>query len=197
MMERSGAAHLGAVRGMPHSYFIAFGKGRGMPMNILVDLCQASDHANNLLLREVEKLDPSELRADHSPSHGSVWNLLLHMVIVETHYSRSSQSKIDEFGVPNLDTLADLRGYWADMAFERQNYLSSLLPDQVSEIISLRIGDHEFKLPRHQVILQGIMHSVHHRGELSIIMTELGHPLPTMDGIVFFVKESGQEWPYN
>ena len=66
-----------------------------MHRNILVDLCRASDQANNLLLSELERLNSSELMSDHSLSQGSVWKLLIHMLIVETHYSRASQAKLD------------------------------------------------------------------------------------------------------
>jgi uncharacterized damage-inducible protein DinB len=40
------------------------------------------------------------------------------------------------------------------------------------------------------------MHSTHHRGELSIVLTELGYPLPTLDIIVHFAEQSGQAWPW-
>ena len=166
-----------------------------MDITVLVDLCRASDQANDLLLSEVEKLDPAELRSKHSPSHGSVWNLLRHMLMVETHYLQASQGKTGEFEPPSLESLADLRCYWQEIISNRQDHISSLSPDQVGKVISLRLGDHDFNLPRHQIILQGILHSVYHRGELSIVMTDLGYPLPTLDSIVYFVKESGQEWP--
>jgi uncharacterized damage-inducible protein DinB len=45
------------------------------------------------------------------------------------------------------------------------------------------------------LMLQSLIHSVHHRGELSIVMTGLGHPLPTLDIILHFARESGQPWP--
>ena len=40
-----------------------------------------------------------------------------------------------------------------------------------------------------------IYNSIHRRGELSIVLSGLGHPLPTLDIILHFFAQSGQEWP--
>ncbi|MFN8455860.1 MAG: hypothetical protein U0401_14540 [Anaerolineae bacterium] len=41
-----------------------------------------------------------------------------------------------------------------------------------------------------------MLHSAQHRGELSILLSELGHPLLIDDIIVRFTEESGQSWPF-
>lgn len=38
--------------------------------------------------------------------------------------------------------------------------------------------------------------SFHHRGELSVVCTGLGYPLPTMDIILHFINQSGQSSPF-
>jgi uncharacterized damage-inducible protein DinB len=45
------------------------------------------------------------------------------------------------------------------------------------------------------LLAQAFVHSTHHRGELSIVLSHLGHPLPTLDIIIPFVTWSGQKWP--
>ena len=47
-----------------------------------------------------------------------------------------------------------------------------------------------------QVLTQVFLHSAHHRGELSILLSALGQPLPIDEIIVRFAEESGQPWPY-
>nr|MBP9041735.1 hypothetical protein [Anaerolineaceae bacterium] len=60
--------------------------------------------------------------------------------------------------------------------------------------ITVQIGAGRFTLPRWQLLAQSLIHSIHHRGELSIVMTELGYPLPTLDPILKYVNDSGQVW---
>ena len=66
--------------------------------------------------------------------------------------------------------------------------------DLLAQEIIIPIGGQDIKLARWQFLTQSLMHSTHHRGELSIVLTGLGHPLPTLDIIIEFVQESGQQW---
>jgi uncharacterized damage-inducible protein DinB len=58
------------------------------------------------------------------------------------------------------------------------------------------MGGQTLRLPVWQLLIQGFLSSTHHRGELSIVLTQLGHPLPTLDIIIHFVEQSGQTWPW-
>ncbi len=62
--------------------------------------------------------------------------------------------------------------------------------------VQVTLRGRPFQFPMWQLLSQAFVHSTHHRGELSIVLTELGHPLPTLDIIVHFAKESGQAWPW-
>lgn len=43
--------------------------------------------------------------------------------------------------------------------------------------------------------MQAFVQSTHPRGELSIVLSQLGQSLPTLDIIIPFVTDSGQVWP--
>jgi uncharacterized damage-inducible protein DinB len=68
--------------------------------------------------------------------------------------------------------------------------------EEIQERVKMKIGSGMVELPRCQFLAQSLLASIHHRGELSIVMTGLGYPLPTLDPIIQFVQESGQEWPF-
>jgi uncharacterized damage-inducible protein DinB len=78
----------------------------------------------------------------------------------------------------------------------RKRYLQTVPSAELEEVIEISMGGKPLKLARWQMLAQSLISSVHHRGELSIVMTGLGYPLPTLDPILQFVKESGQEWPF-
>ena len=147
------------------------------------------------MLIEVAKLDWSELVSEISPSHGSIFALLRHMLVVETYYLLLVQERADEFKNVEYDNLEDLINNWHDLSKKWIHYLSTLDASKLTEEIPLYMGKGQVILPRYQLLIQGFTHSIHHRGELSIILSGLDYPLPTMDSLLYFIKESGQEWP--
>ena len=60
-------------------------------------------------------------------------------------------------------------------------------------MVHLNFGpEMSFNFPVWQIVLQVYNHSMIHRGELSILLTELGHPLPNMDILIQFGEQTGQ-----
>lgn len=166
-----------------------------MHTNVLLDLSDASDHANGLLLSAVDDMTQGERNQHSSPSHGTVTNLLRHMFTVEAAFLHAAGGLAEPHEIPKLDSASGLREAWEDLSRTRRAFLSALSADDLAKVISLRLGGSILRLPRYQLLLQAITHSMHHRGELSIVCTQLGHPLPTLDCILHFVESSGQQWP--
>ena len=163
----------------------------------LLVLHHYNEYANDLLLKTAADLDEAALTTQSSPSHGSVLALLTHMLTVEFYFLARSEGKpINPKDAPDKTlNLAEISTAFSQIAEERQKYLNWVTDERLAEIIDIPIGGNPFRLPRWQLLAQSLVHSAHHRGELSIVMTGLGHPLPTLDPILQFVKESGQQWP--
>jgi len=157
-----------------------------------------NNHANKLVLETAAKLDEQEFTTSSSPSHGSVQGLLTHMLTTEFFFLARCEGKpvISKPGAPPL-TIEEIGVTFAQITEERRKYLAWVSEDLLAQEIVIPIGGHDIKLARWQFLAQSLMHSAHHRGELSIVLTGLGHPLPTLDIIIEFVQESGQEWPYS
>ena len=156
-----------------------------------------NDYANHLVLDTAEKMTPEELAKASSPSHGSVRELLLHIVLCEFGFIlRCKGIPLDSI---NEDfeklTFQGLRALYNKIAVMRKDYLDQVTEKELNEVVSIRIADHPLNLTRWQMLAQALIHSTHHRGELSIVMTGLGYPLPTLDPVIQFVCESGQDWP--
>lgn len=162
----------------------------------LLVLHNYNDHANALLLKTASEMDEASFLSTSSPSHGTVQSLLTHMLMVEFFFLARSEGKpINPKSAPEaLLTINEITVTFAQIADERQKYLNWITDDKLDEIIDIPLNGKPFRLPRWQLLAQSLIHSIHHRGELSIVMTGLGHPLPTMDPILQFVHESGQEW---
>ena len=162
----------------------------------LSELYAYNAYANELLLQTVIQVPEGQLHAPSSPSRGDVCTLLIHMLAVEKYFLYACTGQAFAFNPGDCDDLEEMRQYWQALETERQNYLGGASQDDLAQEIHIQIREREFRLPRWQLLTQALVHSIHHRGELSIVLSQLGHPLPTLDPIVHFARESGQEWPW-
>jgi uncharacterized damage-inducible protein DinB len=166
-----------------------------MDRSALLVLHDYNTYANALVLKAAEALDETAFTARSSPSHGTVQGLLTHMARVEAGFlyscSGPAVGKIAE-----SPALAEIVEIFDLIAAARRSYLADIPAADLDEQITMSMGGKPLKLARWQLLAQSLVHSIHHRGELSIVMTALGQPLPTLDIILQFVNESGQEWPW-
>ena len=167
-----------------------------MNQNGLLALYTYNAYANSRLLDTAALLSEEEFSRESSPSLGSVRILLLHMFAVEATYLRRCQERPFELKPTDLVTFADIQHHWSKLAQEQQEFIRSLDDGQLERTISFSLREHTFQLPWWQLLTQAFVHSTHHRGELSIVLSGLGHPLPTLDIIAQFVEASGQRWPW-
>ena len=158
----------------------------------LLALCAYNRYANRLMLETVERLTADELTRESSPSHGSVQQLLAHMLAAEASFlARCQERSLERL---DLSTLADIRRHWGEVGRATEQFIASQADADFARELNSQLGGHPFHFPIWQLLTQAFMHSTHHRGELSILLTALGHPLPTLDIIVQFAEQSGQPW---
>jgi uncharacterized damage-inducible protein DinB len=151
-------------------------------------------YANHLALDGLAQLSEGEFTREPSPSHGSIRGLVLHMLRCEAGFLAACQER--PFEAPDLPTLADIRRYWTELEREQQDYISTLSESALARDLTIELRDQPFHFPVWQLLLQAFVHSTHHRAELGILLGEIGHPLPTLDIIIHFAKQSGQSWPW-
>lgn len=163
---------------------------------ILSALARYNIQANHILMNAVSKLTPDEFANTPSPSRETIKDLLLHLIVVEAaYYSRCRGDKFD-FDSKVYRTFSDIKGFANRTANDLQKLMDSLTEDDFSKQVTAKFGDESLHLPLWQMLLHTFMHTARHRGELSIILSQLGRPLPIPDLIVQFVDESGQTWPF-
>jgi len=163
----------------------------------LLVLHNINGHANTLVLQTAAAMEESALTVQASASHGSVLGLLTHMLTSEFYFLARSEGKpINPKSAPDKAlNLQEVALAFTQVAEERLKYLNWVNEDQLQQIVDIPLNGCDYKLPRWQLLTQSLLHSAHHRGELSIVMTALGHPLPTLDPIIPFINQSGQLWP--
>jgi len=160
----------------------------------LLALYTYNTYANHLMLDGVAQLSEDEFTRESGPSHGSICGLLLHVLECEAWFLAICQGRTLE--EPDLRTLADIRRNWSNLEREQQTFIASLTEGDLARDLAVELGSHPYHFPMWQLLVQAFVHSTHHRGELAILLGQMGHPLPTLDIIIHFAKESGQEWPW-
>jgi uncharacterized damage-inducible protein DinB len=166
-----------------------------MDQSMLAALYAYNTYANELVLETAARLTEAEFTQRSSPSRESVKVLLRHLLMTETFFLESC---LEHALLPELDqlvTLADLRSYQQQLAQEQAAFIQTLADADLRREINFQISPQPLHLPMWQLLLTAFVHSTHHRGELSIVLSQLGHPLPALDIIIPFVEWSGQTWP--
>ena len=167
-----------------------------MTHDTLLSLTRYNAWANRMVLEAASALSEDELTGPSSPSHGSVQTLLLHMLECEAFFLALCRQEAFD-GLPPLRDIAGIRRHWDGLGQRVRGFVAGLDDDGMARVLEVEIAGSAFRLPVWQLLAQAIVHSVHHRGELSIVLTGLGHPLPTMDILLHFIEQSGQVWPVN
>jgi uncharacterized damage-inducible protein DinB len=151
-------------------------------------------YANKLVLDKIETLTEKEFTQKCSPSHDSVYGLLIHILECDAFFWAQCQGQSFEFGSADLPTLPSIRRYWSKLEQEQLDVIGTLNEADLVHNVQVQIGKQPLVFPVWELLVQSLVHSIHHRGELSIVLTELGYPLPTLDIILHFIKQSGQSW---
>lgn len=165
-----------------------------METAILAALATYNTYANNLVFNSAQGLDDEQFRRESGVSHSSVQRTLRHMLSTERGFLGICRGKPVER--LELETLAEIRETFEATDADFAGYVAGLSAEDCSREVLVDLGQIQLRLPVWKILLQVLVHAAHHRGELSIIMTGLGCPLPTLDIIVQFAQQDGQQWPW-
>ncbi len=166
-----------------------------MNRDLLLALAKYDAEMNDVLFGTVERLSEEELNQP-SPIRKSIRTLLHHLLSTKPFFiaacqERSFDSNSDRF----WNTAKEMNEYARRYSEEAQSYITSLDDAALTHVSEFKIRGQTYRLPIWQLLTQAFMHSAQHRGELSALLTNLGHPLPLQDILVQFFEESGQPLP--
>jgi uncharacterized damage-inducible protein DinB len=164
----------------------------GMNREGLLTLYAYNAYATRKLLDTVEKLGEDQLSQEMSPSHGTIRRLLQHMMTTETFFLAVCQGHSLDFDPTRYHTLEEIRAYWDGLEHRMQRYIETAEEDELERIREFRMRDKPYALMAWQLLVQAFVHAAHHRGELSILLSQVGQPMPNIDIIQFFLEQRNQ-----
>jgi uncharacterized damage-inducible protein DinB len=167
-----------------------------MDKPVLAALAEYNAYANRVLMETAAQAGTQGLEEVESPSRGSILGLIRHLSAVEAGYLAQLQGESQVVDRESLSTLEGIAALSVRTGKGFQEYVASADEGELLQAGDVKIGGQPFRFPPWQMLLQVFSHSAAHRGELSILLSEMGHPLPVKDMIVRFAEESGQGWPW-
>jgi uncharacterized damage-inducible protein DinB len=165
-----------------------------MEKPFLTSLARYNSYANGILLETAAKIPYGTLESTSSPSRHSALTLLKHTFDTQVFFLAQLQGKGYESRMKSLTSMEEIQAYVKHNQAEFEAYVNTLDNEAFAREVEVTLGGQTFRLRIGEVLLQVFMHSAQHRGELSILLSSIGYPLPIADIIAQFIEESGQVW---
>ncbi len=157
----------------------------------LVDLERLYDYhywANRRLLEAVSQLTPEQFTQNVAGSYGSIRNTLVHILSAEWGWldrcggpPRGERLKAEDY--PTLDSVVEP---WNRVERDMRAFLARLTDDQLSREIEFAFGaEPKHSIPMYGLLEHAVIHAVHHRGQVSLLMRMLGFTPGNYDLLVF------------
>ena len=157
----------------------------------LVRLYDYDSWANARLLAAVARLTPEEFVRPVAGSYGSVRNTLVHVMSAEWGWvercgGRARGERLKPEAYPTPDALIV---EWARVEGYVRELLAGLTDDDLAREIGFSFGGEPTSVATLGELMQhAALHAVHHRGQVSLLLRELGHAPGNFD-LLYFASE--------
>jgi uncharacterized damage-inducible protein DinB len=163
-------------------------RGDIMTASDLVRLYDYGYWANRNLLRVVAQLTPEQFTQTVAGSYGSVRNTLVHILSAEWGWldrcgghPRGPALKADAY--PDLKSVTDT---WTNVEEWVRTFLEGLADQDVDRLVEFQNPRGErMSMPLGELLQHGAMHAVHHRGQVSLLLRELGYAPGNFDLLLY------------
>jgi uncharacterized damage-inducible protein DinB len=159
---------------------------------MLEGIYQHGRFANGRLLDQAERLSDDELDAERPGMFGSIRSTLQHMMQAQHGWLRRVQEldPVAPWDDDAFPTIADLRNQWDALDAETLAYVATLTDNQLMERIEMRSSrGWVMDAPRWQALVHQAFHQHQHRGEVAMVLTNLGHSPGEIDAFDWFEEE--------
>ena len=150
--------------------------------------------ASNRIFDAVAGIPDPDVMKDMKASHGSVHGTLLHMVGAEKIWLSRWTGKPDArlIAAPDAPTLAAVRRVWEETGFAMAKFLGTMTDAKLRETFTMTTAAGAALTHAYGQAIQHVVdHSTYHRGQVVLLLRQLGHT-PPGTGLITFYRETAK-----
>lgn len=151
--------------------------------------------ANQKMLDSLEPVTPEEFTRTLAGSFGSLRDTLVHIAGAEWLWlSRwKGQSAPTIFDSRTFPSIAALRDRWRSVESAVKDYVRNLTEAELVGILNYRnLKGEPYSVPLGQALQHVANHSTYHRGQVTTLLRQLGHPAQSTDMLYFHLERNAQ-----
>lgn len=166
-----------------------------MDVGYIQQLFEYNAWANKRVIDTCAGLSPQQLAQNVGGSFGSLRNLLAHIVDVEWLYLERRRGRAPA-SLPRAESYSDIAALTARFQEVNREFVEAqrgLSAEELSRTIEFR--NTKGTLYRHELwemLVHLVNHSTYHRGQVTVLLRNLGAKPNATDMIAFFRERSGQ-----
>ena len=149
--------------------------------------------ANRRLLDAISALSNEEFTRDVAGSYGSIRNTLVHVLSAEWGWldrsgghARGPKLRPDEF--PDLRSIVET---WDEVEGYVRQFFDQLQDDDLRRVVEFDFGGAmRGSVCVGEVLHHGAVHASHHRGQVALLLRELGHAPGNFDILFYYAEKA-------
>jgi uncharacterized damage-inducible protein DinB len=150
--------------------------------------------ANAKLFERVAELTAEDFERPVAGSYGSIRNTLVHTMSAEGGWlercggpKRGAPLKPEDF-----PTFESITSYWSKQERKMRAFLASLTDADLSRRLEFTVPQISLSrvMPIGEMLHQAAIHNVHHRGQVTLLLRELGRVPGNVDIVLYYAEKS-------
>jgi len=144
--------------------------------------------ANRKLLHVVSQLTPEQFTRSVAGSYGSIRNTLVHVLSAEWGWLErcGGERRGDRLNPDDYPTIESLEGAWIRVEQCLREFLSHLENEDLAREVEFSLaGGPSHTLAVGELMQHAMIHAVHHRGQVSLLLRELGFTPGNFDMLMY------------
>lgn len=152
--------------------------------------------ANRRLLSAVALLEPQELVRRLGGSFGTVQATLVHIMWGEWVWLRRwrGESPKRRFDPSEFPRIVDIELHWDAIAGDQADYIAGLTEERVTARLSYEnLQGERWEYSLGHMLQHVVNHSSYHRGQVAMLLRQLGREPPATDFLIYLDELDGRE----
>ena len=165
-----------------------------MTIKDLEDLYDYGYWANRRLFHVISQLTPEQFTQPVAGSYGSIRNTMVHVLSAEAGWlDRCGGAKRGpRLNAHDFPTVESLIQAWSKVEVHLREFLARLRDEDLVRYVEyVNDRDEKRSMPLGELMQHSANHGAHHRGQVALLLTLLGHASGNFDVLIYCAEKRG------